>query len=166
MEQKGSRPVEIDLEGLSEKRASEAVVELELAEKLLRAGLLRNAAGKAFQAWKSYLSHLALSNIDKLKDIEGYRKLPEGRVIERYKWVAAVMPTNMMSQIAVKLSDIDRDIVELTLAALAIHEYQYNGPDREGIMSRFYNDETAERAIKVFIERVRDKISKRNRSIV
>jgi hypothetical protein len=49
-----------------EDRFREALYEAELAERLLQNGLLRNAAGKAYQALKAYAAGLAVSYRDAL----------------------------------------------------------------------------------------------------
>ena len=50
-----------------EARLLEALVEAGLALRFLREGLTRNAAGKAFQAWKAYMAALLRLELDKLK---------------------------------------------------------------------------------------------------
>jgi hypothetical protein len=58
---------------------------------------LRNAAGKAFQAWKSLLSYLALNNLKLLEDrYKGFKRVGS-RSIPLHKWIAAVMPANRMT---------------------------------------------------------------------
>ncbi len=50
-----------------EARLLEALVEARLALRFLREGLVRNAAGKAFQAWKALLAALLRLELEKLK---------------------------------------------------------------------------------------------------
>jgi hypothetical protein len=50
-----------------EARLLEALVEARLAFRLLEEGLTRNAAGKAFQAWKALLAALLRLELDRLK---------------------------------------------------------------------------------------------------
>jgi len=51
-------------------------VEARLVLEFLADGLVRNAAGKAFQAWKAYLGALAAEHREKLKPIyPGTRKI-------------------------------------------------------------------------------------------
>jgi len=50
-----------------EARLLETLVEAGLALRFLREGLTRNAAGKAFQAWKAYMAALLRLELDKLK---------------------------------------------------------------------------------------------------
>ncbi|WP_243668918.1 PaREP1 family protein [Vulcanisaeta sp. JCM 16161] len=66
--------IKLNLDEIGRARIKEAEAELELAEKFLNDGLLRNAAGKAFQAWKAYLSYLAIKNRD-LFNFTGYKRV-------------------------------------------------------------------------------------------
>jgi HEPN domain-containing protein len=47
----------------------EAKYEAELARRFLEDGLYRNAAGRAFQAWKAILASLAVDHIDEISKI-------------------------------------------------------------------------------------------------
>jgi len=53
-----------------EARLLEALVETRLAFRLLEEGLTRNAAGKAFQAWKALLAALLRLELDRLKALK------------------------------------------------------------------------------------------------
>jgi len=57
-----------DPEGYRRGRHLEAKYDAELALKFLEEGLYRNAAGKAFQAWKALLAALAVEYRDKLAE--------------------------------------------------------------------------------------------------
>jgi len=140
---------------LSEERLGEAEGELEVAEAFLADGLLRNAVGKAFQAWKSFLSHLALRNLALLEErYRGYKRVGNAAV-PLYEWIAATAPTSRLMEIAVLLEKAVPNTVELTALALQLHEYQYNGPDLEGVRSKIPDDETAARLIAMFIARLK-----------
>ena len=56
----------IDAKRYREDRFREALYEAELAERFLNNGLLRNAAGKAYQAVKAYVAGLAVDYRDEL----------------------------------------------------------------------------------------------------
>jgi hypothetical protein len=129
--------------------------ELDVAEVFLKEGLIRNAAGKAFQAWKSAMSYLALNNLELLRGkYTGYKRV--GRYsIPLHEWIAVVMPTSRMTEVSTLIANKVPEVVELTTLALQLHEYQYNGPDPEGIRSKVPNDETAERLVNTLIARVR-----------
>jgi hypothetical protein len=145
----------LNVERLSEERLGEAERELEVAEAFLADGLLRNAAGKAFQAWKSLLSHLALRNLALLEErYKGYKRLGNAAV-PLYEWIAATAPTSRLMEIAALLEKAVPNVVELTALALQLHEYQYNGPDPEGVRSKIPDDETAARLIATFIARLK-----------
>ena len=132
----------IELGRVAEARLLESKAELEVARRFLEADLLRNAAGKAFQAWKAYLSYLAIKNQD-LFQIEGIKMLKSGVGVLRKEWVLAVVPTTMLIQIAERLMGRDPNVAELTALALILHEYQYNGPDPAGVLSKIPSDEVA-----------------------
>lgn len=61
----GLEVVGLPLDKIAEAR--ECAAEVALARRFLEGGLLINAAGKAFQAWKSYLSYVAIKNLDLLQ---------------------------------------------------------------------------------------------------
>lgn len=50
-------------------RLKEALYEAEIAEKFLDEGLVRNAAGKAFQAWKAIVAAYAVDKMDELRRV-------------------------------------------------------------------------------------------------
>ncbi len=139
-----------DLEGYRKTRLLEARYELELARRFLSENLVRNAAGKAFQAWKALIAALL---VDKLSELEklfpGYIKLRNGRRVKKAYWILAIVPTTRLKQLA---SLLDRDLYLYTEIALSIHEYQYNGPDREGVLSRYISDELAKKDIEILIQ--------------
>jgi hypothetical protein len=56
-----------NLEAYKKTRLEEAKYEAEIARKFLEQNLIRNAAGKAFQAWKALVAALA---VDKRNELE------------------------------------------------------------------------------------------------
>ncbi|WP_446751700.1 PaREP1 family protein [Vulcanisaeta sp. JCM 16161] len=75
-------------------RILEARCEAELALKFLEAGLYRNAAGKAFQAWKALLAALAIGHGDELaKRFKGIRRTRDGKRVSLSDFIVAFMPT-------------------------------------------------------------------------
>ncbi|GAB6946365.1 hypothetical protein JCM16161A_04950 [Vulcanisaeta sp. JCM 16161] len=135
----------LDLNEISKARAKEVVVEVELAEEFLKRGLYRNAAGKAFQAWKAYLSYLASGSRDLLINVfKGRKRLRSGKVVDYVDLVIAVMPMVLMKAVAQSLAiRHGENIPYYTELAIDLHEYQYNGPDSLGMLSRYVNDEMA-----------------------
>jgi len=150
--------IRIPLEEVAKARLRESKAELELARKFLEAGLLRNAAGKAFQAWKAYMSHLAIRNQDLFR-IRGVKTVRKGVKVLRREWVLALAPTTMLMQMAEVLRAVEPDVVELTALALIIHEYQYNGPDPAGVVSRVPSDEVAKGLIERLITQLEKKLA-------
>ncbi|MDT7888590.1 MAG: PaREP1 family protein [Desulfurococcales archaeon] len=146
----------LNIAEIAESRLQEALKELDMAWVFLKEGLVRNAAGKAFQAWKSILSYLALRNLELLESrYRGFKRVGS-RSIPLHEWIAAVMPTNRMAEASTILEDKVRGVIELTALALQLHEFQYNGPDPEGIRSKIPNEETAKDLVKTLLERIRE----------
>ncbi len=59
-----------DLKELTRLKLKEALIESKLALEYLDKGIVRNAAGKAFQAWKALISALIALNFERLsKDL-------------------------------------------------------------------------------------------------
>jgi len=144
-----------DLAKYREVRLKEALYEAELAERFLEEGLVRNAAGKAFQAWKALVAAYAVDRLEELKKAFPGRKKPRGMRgrVEKALWVLATMPTPALKQVA---QIVGGDIDVYTDKALWIHEYQYNGPDPQAILSPYPDDETAARDIKRLVEKVKE----------
>lgn len=130
-----------DLEGYKKIRLLEVKYESELARRFLEEGLIRNAAGKAYQAWKALVAASAAENRDKLKDLfKGVVKVRGGKVIEKVDWVIAIMPSSALKRVS---QLIGGDIGVYTNLAILLHQYQYNGPDKSGILSQYWDYESA-----------------------
>ncbi|AEA11618.1 PaREP1 domain containing protein [Thermoproteus uzoniensis 768-20] len=133
-----------DLERYREARLREAQVEARLALEFLEDGLIRNAAGKAFQAWKAYLAARLAEKRDVLRGLyPGSRRVRVGEEeveVEDVDVVIALVPTAQMLRLS---GVVGGDAVELTALALDLHRYQYNGPDPEGFFSDVPDDRTA-----------------------
>ncbi|WP_054853504.1 PaREP1 family protein [Vulcanisaeta distributa] len=144
-----------DIDGYRRTRLLEARYEAELARRFLdEGGLTRNAAGKAFQAWKSFLAAISAGEINELSKVYRRRVKVRGGLRERINealYIIAFMPVTRMFEVSKILSALNPMMPYLTLASLELHRYQYNGPDREGVFSVFRSDDDAEEFICKFL---------------
>jgi hypothetical protein len=127
-------------EGYVEARLLEALVEARLALRFLEERLTRNAAGKAFQAWKALLAALLRLELEKLKAVaktEEEKKWLESKAVPR-------VPTTKMKPLARLLEAVGHDGLALWAGnVLLLHEYQYHGPDPSGELSKYATREDA-----------------------
>ncbi len=123
-----------------EARLLEVLGEAGLALEYLERGLTRNAACKAFQAWKAFMAALLRLELDKLKAIvktEEERRWLESRAVPR-------VPTTKMKELSRLLKDVGHEgITAWTAVALDLHEYQYHGPDPDMTLSKYTTRESA-----------------------
>jgi hypothetical protein len=127
-------------EGYIEARLLEALGEAGLALEYLERGLTRNAAGKAFQAWKAFMAALLRLELERLKAVaktEEERRWLESRAVPR-------VPTTKMKPLARLLEAMGHDGLALwTGNVLLLHDYQYHGPDPSGELSKYATREDA-----------------------
>jgi hypothetical protein len=127
-------------EGYIETRLLEALGEARLALRFLEEGLTRNAACKAFQAWKALLAALLRLELGKLKAL--------AMTEEEKRWLeskaAPRVPTSRMVVLSLLLEKAGHEAVAAwTSLALDLHDYQYHGPDPDMALSKFRNTEEA-----------------------
>jgi len=138
-------------------RLLEALVEARLALDFLKHGLTRNAAGKAFQAWRAVLAALLKLELDRLKALaktEEERRWLEERAVPR-------VPTTKMVALSQMLRELGyRDIAFITDRALNLHDYQYHGPDPDMALSKYRTREEAARAVVELVSAVVDYVEK------
>ncbi len=127
-------------EGYIETRLLEALGEARLALEYLERGLTRNAACKAFQAWKAFMAALLRLELDKLKALaktEEERRWLESRAVPR-------VPTTKMKELSHLLREVGHEgITFVTALALDLHDYQYHGPDPDMALSKYATRESA-----------------------
>ncbi|AEA11613.1 PaREP1 domain containing protein [Thermoproteus uzoniensis 768-20] len=150
----------IDLDKYREDRLREAVYEAELALRFLENGLYRNAAGKAFQAAKALLAAAAAQHRERLAGLyPGERKMGRGRRAAEVDLVIALMPTTRMKEVAQHIGD-----KELELAvekALDLHQFQHNGLNPEGVLSRYRSLDQVKKDVEDVVEYVRRAATRR-----
>jgi len=121
-------------EGYVEARLLEALAEARLALDFLERGLTRNAACKAFQAWKAFMAALLRLELDKLKALaktEEERGWLESKAVPR-------VPTTRMKELSRLLKAAGHEgITFVTDKALDLHDYQYHGPDPDAVLSKY-----------------------------
>jgi len=102
--------------------------------------LTRNAACKAFQAWKALLAALLRLGLERLKAVaktEEERRWLESRAVPR-------IPTAKMKELSRLLRDVGHEgITAWTAVALDLHDYQYHGPDPDMALSKYTTRESA-----------------------
>jgi hypothetical protein len=127
-------------EGYVEARLLEALGEARLALEYLERGFTRNAACKAFQAWKALLAALLRLELEKLKALaktEEERRWLESRAMPR-------VPTTKMKELSRLLKEAGHEaITAWTDKALDLHDYQYHGPDPDMALSKYTTRESA-----------------------
>jgi len=127
-------------EGYVEARLLEALGEAKLALEYLERGLTRNAACKAFHAWKALLAALLRLELEKIKALaktEDERRWLESKAVPR-------VPTTKMKELSRLLRDVGHEgITAWTAVALDLHEYQYHGPDPDAVLSKYATRESA-----------------------
>ncbi|WP_054857739.1 PaREP1 family protein [Vulcanisaeta sp. JCM 16159] len=150
----------MDAKKYQEDRFREAFYEVDLAERFLQYGLMRNAAGKAYQAIKAYVAGLAVDRRDELaKHYPGTRRLGPNKVIDRVDWLITVMLSSRFSEVASIIGDKElRLYVEI---ALNLHEFQYNGLDRYSEVSRYTSEELVKKDITEVINFIRNRLKNR-----
>ena len=131
-----------------EARLLEALTEAKLAVGFLGRGLVRNAAGKAFQAWKALLAALLRLELDKLKAL--------ARSEEERRWLESTavprVPTTRMFSLSLMLEGLGyRGLSVWTERALNTHDYQYHGPDPDMALSKYRSKEEAAGAIMALV---------------
>jgi len=127
-------------EGYVEARLLEALGEARLALRFLEEGLTRDAACKAFQAWKALLAALLRLELERLKAVaktEEERRWLESRAVPR-------VPSAKMKELSRLLRNVGHEgITAWTAVALDLHDYQYHGPDPDMALSKYTTRETA-----------------------
>ena len=127
-------------EGYIEARLLEALGEARLALRFLEEGLTRNAACKAFQAWKALLAALLRLELDKLKALarsEDERRWLESKAVPR-------VPTTRMKELGGLLEEAGHyGVSAWTDKALDLHDYQYHGPDPDMALSKYATRQSA-----------------------
>jgi len=134
-----------------EARLLEALVEAGLALRFLREGLTRNAAGKAFQAWKALLAALLRLEFEKLKSL--------AKSDEERRWLESTavprVPTTKMKTLARMLEEVGHGAISAwTDKALDLHDYQYHGPDPDMALSMYTTREEAAADIVMMVREI------------
>jgi len=137
------------------KKVQDAVLEAFLAKKLAEDGLIRNACGKAFQAWKDLISALLY-----LKKEEILKMLNE----DQRKWFlekGIYAPSSKLRILSGLLEDIGVEgIRPWTDTALYLHTYQYQGPDPDGLWGGPANKEEALDSLKRLLRKFKEYVER------
>jgi hypothetical protein len=135
--------------GYVKARLLEALGEARLALEFLERSLTRNAAGKAFQAWKALLAALLRLELERLKALaktEEEKRWLESKAVPR-------VPTAKMKSLSRLLEKVGHGGISLwTDRALDLHDYQYHGPDPSGELSKYATREDAVADIKSVLQ--------------
>ncbi|MEM0467955.1 MAG: PaREP1 family protein [Pyrobaculum sp.] len=142
-------------EGYVSARLLEALVEGRLALEFLERGLVRNAAGKAFQAWRALLAALLRLELEKLKAVvktEEERRWLESTAVPR-------VPTGRIKALSQMLEEVGHGGISFgTDKALDLHDYQYHGPDPDMALSKYRNREEAARDVVLLLKELAKRV--------
>ena len=142
-------------EGYIEARLLEALGEARLALEYLERGLTRNAACKAFQAWKAFMAALLRLELERLKALaktEEERRWLESRAVPR-------VPTTRMKELSRLLEEAGHEgIPFVTALALDLHDYQYHGLDPDIALSKYTTRKSAAADALLFLKELARRI--------
>lgn len=153
----------IDAKKYQADRFKEALYEAEIAERFLNDGLLRNSAGKAYQALKAYVAGLAVDYREQLLHYyPGKRRISANKVVERVDWIIAIMPSSKLREVVSIINDNELRLA--TEIALNLHEFQYNGYDKDSEVSKYTREEFVKKDIMFVVDFIRRRLSKAKES--
>ena len=139
--------------GYARARALEALLEGFIALRFLEEGYTRNAAGKAFQAWKALLGALLALEKERVKAM--FRSDKEKEWLERR--AISRVPTSRLKLLSQLLEDLGyRDLSAYTDKALDLHEYQYHGPDPDAEVSKYRSRREAAKDVLLLLQKLAD----------
>jgi hypothetical protein len=96
-----------------------------------------------------------------LRGTPGRRRLKSGKAVEVVDWIIAVMPTGLMLEVARDLSQLaGRELFHYANVALNLHEFQYNGLDKSGVLSRYARLESVAEDVKTLVQYVREAVER------
>jgi len=112
---------------------------------------VRNAASKAFQAWRAVLAAFLRLELDKLKTL--------AKTEEERRWLEEravfLVPTTKIVPLSQLLEEAGYEgVLSDTSLALDLHDYQYHGPDPDMALSKYRTREEAAVAVKALLRRV------------
>ena len=140
-----------DVLGYASARILEALLEALLALEFLEQGYTRNAAGKAFVAWKALVAGLLALERDRLLQM---LRSTEERGWLREKGIPRV-PSTRLKPLSLLLEEAGyQDFHGYTAVALDLHDYQYHGPDPDLALSRYRSRVEAARDIVYLLKRL------------
>ena len=122
-------------ESYVEARLLETLVEARLALRFLREGIARNAAGKAFQAWKALLAALPRLELESLKAL--------AKTEEEMAQNSNIRPDHKNENPLKHVGGYRTGLAFATSAALDLHDYQHHGPDPDTALSKYATREEA-----------------------
>lgn len=135
-----------------------AALEALLALRFLEEGCTRNAAGKAFQAWRALSGALLALERDKILErleSEEQRRWLLEKAVPR-------VSTSRLKALAQLLEETGIPYYNpLTSTALDLHDYQYHGPDPAAELSKYTSPEEAARDILYLLEKLAEIAEKR-----
>ena len=140
-----------DLLGYVSARTLEALLEALLSLEFLGRGYTRNAAGKAFVAWRALTGALLALERDRvLEKLQGSKEK---------KWLTEKaiprIPSSRLRALSQLLEEAGvTGFSAYTAVALLLHDYQYHGPDPAGELSKYTTRGEAARDILYLLERL------------